>query len=133
VRQIAAETNNRTWIARLSSCTSTDRCRLLTFSHLWEVSNRTNVCNSWKYYIVRDLDGTRGMPTCAPMTSIEKQLQFWLTSDQVPYSGVERVSAQEAQSRMQTMVNIWTGYLRRLPEARDVAREKCPKKNDKCW
>ena len=121
------------WSVQLAECAAADRCRKITFSIIWDVENDANVCNSWKYYVTRDMDGSTGMPLCTAIPSSGRRMQAWLSSDQAPYTDIGQIDQSAAQARIGRMVHVWTTSVRRLPEAQDIAKQRCPKKKNRCW
>jgi hypothetical protein len=132
-QKIAVTVGNSGWTARLKECASTNRCKLLEFAFTWQVPNDANVCSSWKYYITKDETGASGLPMCFTVPPSGKQLELLLSSGQAPYAGMDNAPPADAKQRIAGMVKVWTTYVGRLTEARDIASKKCPKKKNKCW
>lgn len=120
------------WSVNFLNCMADDQCGTMEFYTLWRVSNEANVCNVWGSNIARDPSRNLGKPFCYVVPDLARQFHLKLSSDQAPYAGLGRLSADEAKTRMRGMIDLWSTSLDQLPQAWEIASSKCPKASDKC-
>jgi hypothetical protein len=121
------------WSVFMKECRTPNQCRAIEYGLEWSVPNDANICNSWTHYITQDEGGKAGFPVCTAVPPSGKQLRLSLSSDQGPYAGIDKAPKAEAKDRLISMAKVWTSYVGRLSEARDIANKKCPKKKNSCW
>jgi hypothetical protein len=121
------------WSVFMKECRAPNQCRAIEYGLVWAVPNDANICSSWTHYITQDEGGKAGFPVCVAVPPSGKQLRLSLSSDQGPYAGIDKAPKAEAKERLISMAKVWTSYVGRLGEARDIANKKCPKKKNSCW
>lgn len=120
------------WSVNFKNCVSETRCGTMEFYTLWRVSNDANVCTVWGNDVTKDPGRTQGKPYCYTVPDLIRQFHLVLSSDQVPYTGMGRLTPEEAKERMRGMIGVWSAALDQLPQAWDIATTKCPRPTDKC-
>ncbi|MDE8653692.1 hypothetical protein [Novosphingobium album (ex Liu et al. 2023)] len=120
------------WSVNFSDCVDESHCGTMEFYTLWSVSNEANVCAAWVSDVTKDLNRTQGKPSCYTVASLPKQFHLRLSSNQVPYYGMDKLPPEEAKARMVEMINVWSAHLPMLQEAWKIARIKCPRATDSC-
>jgi hypothetical protein len=115
-----------------NGCTDESHCREMEFYTLWSTPNEANVCSVWGSDITRDPTRMQGKPYCYTLSNLPRQLHLRLSSDQIPYRGMETLDRAAMKTRTVEMIGVWAAYLSRLQEAWKIARTKCPRASDRC-
>ncbi len=129
---IESSSGKSSWIVSFKECGSTQRCNQMEFYTLWRVTNEANVCYGWMHAVTNDPAGTDGKPTCYTLSNAGNQLHLTLSTNQPPYSGLNLLSGDRAKTRILGMLNVWTSFVGRLPEAYEYMRTYCPRKTIRC-
>ncbi|MEP7222689.1 MAG: hypothetical protein ABI673_08495 [Novosphingobium sp.] len=130
---IQATSKNIGWSTNFKDCTDANHCRVAELYTLWTVSNETNVCTVWGLEITKDPGRHKGLPYCYTLQPPgDRHLHLKLSSEQQPYTGVERMARPQARDVLLHMVGVWNYHLEMLLQAWKLAEQKCPKRNDNC-
>jgi hypothetical protein len=132
-QRIDGTSGTSAWSVAMKECTSAKSCRLVEYNLAWRVNNDANVCRSWYHYVTDDESGAKGLPACYTVPPSGKEFRLWLSTDQAPYAGIDKAPRAETLERLTNMAKTWNEYVARLPEAREIANKKCPRKKDLCW
>lgn len=120
------------WSVNFRDCVADNRCGSMEFYTLWRVANETNVCTVWGRDVTKDPTRGQGRPYCYTVPGLDRQLHLKLSTDQRPYTGMDKMLPAQVRERMDAMISVWAEYLPMLPQAWTIASSKCPRATDKC-
>lgn len=121
------------WSVNFKDCVEDNQCGSMEFYTLWRVANEANVCQVWGTDVAKDPTRNLGKPYCYVVRERDKQLHLKLSSEQMPYLGLDKMAPDQAKERMRGMIGVWSTALTQLPQAWEIAKSKCPKATDKCY
>jgi len=132
VLEVTGDGKSGGWSVNFKDCEQDNQCGAMEFYTLWRVSNEANVCTVWGNDVARDPTRNLGKPFCYVVRDRDKQLHLKLSSEQLPYLGLDKMAPDAAKERMRSMIGVWSTSLTQLPQAWEIAKSKCPKATDRC-